>query len=284
MSLIDNLFSQKLKNHQSTPSERANQLFLSKLEKNKKVVFWTSSKRYFAAAASVTMILSLGYLYNSKNIEATANIVNNKIITNATKTDNQVIVKEQPELKEPSIIKTIDDLASVNIPNNKSKAVKLQNLSSDSWLKQVSIDESHEFINNKGEATNSLKPEDYVALVVKEDIKNTTEQHPSNEDDTYIEISPLMPTLAEVLQDTPPAYDYLPNHDFLLESVEPDNTKLLAKMYEEIKHLKKGEKIDFNKFGLKSLEELALNEEGFIVTEARQIKNTFNRILSRITN
>lgn len=284
MSLIDNLFSQKLKNHQSTPSERANQLFLSKLEKNKKVVFWTSSKRYFAAAASVTMILSLGYLYNSKNIEATANIVNNQIITNATKTDNQVIVKEQPELKEPSIIKTIDDLASVNIPNNKSKAVKLQNLSSDSWLKQVSIDESHEFINNKGEATNSLKPEDYVALVVKEDIKNTTEQHPSNEDDTYIEISPLMPTLAEVLQDTPPAYDYLPNHDFLLESVEPDNTKLLAKMYEEIKHLKKGEKIDFNKFGLKSLEELALNEEGFIVTEARQIKNTFNRILSRITN
>lgn len=284
MSLIDNLFSQKLKDHQSKPSERANQLFLSKLEKNKKVVFWTSSKRYFAAAASITMILSLTYLYNSKNIENATEIVSNQINTNASNTDKQVSTNNQSQIDDITEIKNTKSLALGQVINNKSEGVKALNINTDLWLKQLSIDESHEFIDNKGEQVNSLIPDDYVAVVTKEYVNNATEQHPSNEDDTYIEISPLMPTLAEVLQDTPPAYDYLPNHDFLIETVEPDNAKLLAKMYEEIKHLKKGEKIDFNKFGLKSLEEMALNEEGFIVSEARQIKNTFNRILSRITN
>ena len=51
-----------------------------------------------------------------------------------------------------------------------------------------------------------------------------------------------------------------------------------------IRHIKNGEKVEFNKLGLKPVDELSLNQEGFIASETRQIKETYSWIKSKITN
>jgi hypothetical protein len=42
--------------------------------------------------------------------------------------------------------------------------------------------------------------------------------------------------------------------------------------------------VDFNKLGFKPIEELALDKEGFIVSETNQIKDKINWIKARLNN
>jgi len=63
-----------------------------------------------------------------------------------------------------------------------------------------------------------------------------------------------------------------------------DEKSLIVRVAEEVKGLKKGEKVDFNKLGIKPIEEWSKDEDGFIASETREFKERYIRIKTFLTS
>jgi hypothetical protein len=285
MNQIDKLFSEKLAEHASTPSKRSNELFLSRLEQKKKTVFWTSSKRYFAAAASVMLVAGIGYLNMNKTQTATQ-VASSIAVPNvgASKTTSQPANSEPIEMAsndQKSEIKaqakrvfafTNSFVATTQRPNLKKQLL-------DDKLTSFTPDESIDYLNNTNTTVAIAKPDTRPI----EAVLDPTMDENKNADDTFIIISPMTEAYVSVdMMEIPSILD-LPSLDNAL-LVEDQEERLLTKIFDEVKGLKKGQHLDFNKFGFKSLEEMALNDEGFIVSEAKKIKSKLQWIKSKINN
>jgi hypothetical protein len=286
MNQVDKLFSEKLAEHATMPSNRANELFLSRLEQKKKTVFWTSSKRYFAAAASVMLVAGIGYLNMNKTEVSSPQVATNSAVPklNTLKTNvepvesgkNNIVANEQnAEIKTQ--VKTVFSPINSFVATNQLSTQKTVNI--DDKLKSFTPDESNDYLNNKNTTVAIAKPDTRPI----ETVLDPTSDENKNADDTFIIISPMTEAYVGVdMTDIPSILD-LPSLDNAL-LVEDQEERLLTKIYDEVKGLKKGQHLDFNKFGFKSLEEMALNDQGFIVSKAREIKSKLQWIKSKINN
>ncbi|MGL4629842.1 MAG: hypothetical protein ACRCVT_01455, partial [Leadbetterella sp.] len=120
-------------------------------------------------------------------------------------------------------------------------------------------------------------------VVASKDISTPIPEKHLKSDDDFITI-----TLSPIEENRLLARSYeIPS---IVDDIEIIQTKfhddptedVFSKIAYEVKHLKKGETIDFRKFGLKSLDEILLNEDGFVITEIKKIKGTIQRIKSKL--
>lgn len=272
MNQIDDLFSKKLKNMEVAPSDRANALFAEKLAKRKKggrklpIVLW------FSMAASLVLVSSVG-LYFFKNKEK-----NVESLAQNTSVNDQNSSGIAPKKSQEFGNTQVHDL----VESNKSQ-VKLLNYSSKSTESFVAI--------QVGTQTGTLSIVDKVEPKVIEKQTNTNElaqveikQKPIFDAETIVLLTPMMgygtyPKMGENKKSLNIESNIGEKEDYFSE-----DKSLFVRVIDEVKNLKKGEKVDFNKLGFKPIEELAMNQDGFIVSETREIKDKINWIKARFNN
>lgn len=261
MNPIDDFFQEKLKNHEVKPSDRANQLFLSKLQNKKKkrpVVYW-----YFGLAASLFIVSFVGmYYYNAQKPTSSA-------LATIKPTNSQVI--EAPR----------------NNVLAQGQVVEAVKVSSKSQNSQVLINELKiEEVEQQPETSvfSEKMTQSEVAIVEPSTLESKVDLNTKSLGETLIFLTPILamnqvtsfnasPKISENLNSTNTSDEYF-----------ADDKSLLTRVLDEVKNLKKGEKVDFNKLGFKPIEELALDKEGFIVSETNQIKDKINWIRTRLNN
>lgn len=290
MNKLDNLFSKKLSEHSTRPSERANELFLSRLAKKKKVVFWTPIKRNFAAAASLVLLGGLGYYSiqdNGQKVQVAQSQVNSNSIAEVPQESFSPKVQNRTEVNEQLNKYTKKGFANdayLGIAGGSETPRLLVNAKTSpanveysNKLSSLSQDESIEYLQPQV-AVSVTRPDtralEQVTDAVLDDFKT--------DDDTFIIVSPLDTYASNDVWEIPSILDQ-PSMDNALV-LEDHQERLLTKIYDEVKHLKKGQHLDLSKFGFKSLEEMALSEEGFIVTETKKIRSKLQWLKAKIYN
>jgi hypothetical protein len=273
---IDEFFSEKLKNTEIKPSERAKALFLQKLEAQKKPLFFGFEPkviRYIGMAAAIVIVASVGLLYKNK-------INNNQqiaqIITSIPKSKTTI---ENVGIEKPTISNLI-------IEEKQNQAIKNTKISFTSSLVanyQTSANNESAIIN----PLDLLKIDDSDPEILftrqLENQKIEEIAHLNKLKETVISISPL--DIQDYLLYLSHQEQTNLRNKINQENLNDEEEKtLFAKVLNEIKGLKKGEKVDFNKLGFKPLDDMAINNDGFIASESRQIKEKFNWIKSKLSN
>jgi hypothetical protein len=295
---VDEYFLSKLGDFEVQPSSEARQKFLSKLEEKEHKPAGIFVFKYFSMAASMLLFLGLGWWYfsGSSDVKPTelasvniptqksaanqvpevVNVDNEKYLKSSSLAETSVLVKETIEVSNVKILaptsskdkNTFGPNLAINENNNALAELKRYS--------HINVDDSIEFIENKSNSGNS----DFTEQTYEE-VQIAYE--PRSIDDTYILISPIpaeTPTFTE-LSRPPGEFDHYAAPDRI---VFEQDVSLVAKVLKEVKQLKKGEKVDFSKLGFKPIEELALSEDGFLVSESRQIKQKLNWIKTKIIN
>lgn len=280
MEKIDNFFKNRLEGIEITPSERAKNLFLEKIKdnKDKKFVIFSNTKRlFFGAAAAILLFGFVGlyfYLTPQKNVLAVNK--NNSEINNSSIVNK---VKEVPKLGLPSKFSSVE--VALKSSSNRIISKTTQKFEDLKGLDNTTLAQNiptvfGEIVNQdiiieerKSSVISTLKSIDYLP-------KNALSE-------TMVYVSPLQ---EEELTPVSPVSEIETNE--IVEGINsyfdtPDKT-LFAKVVDELRHIKNGEKVDLNKLGFKPVDELSLNQEGFIASETRQIKETYSWIKSKITN
>lgn len=296
---VDEYFLSKLGDFEVQPSSEARQKFLSRLEEKEHKPAGIFVFKYFSMAASMLLFLGLGWWYfrSSSDVKPTelasvniptqksavanqvpiaVNMDTEKYSKNSSLAESSALVKETIEALNVKILaptsskdkNTFGPNLAINENNNALTELKRYS--------HINVDDSIEFIENKSNSGNS----DFTKQTYEE-VQIAYE--PRSIDDTYILISPIpaeTPTFTE-LSRPPGEFDHYAAPDRI---VFEQDVSLVAKVLKEVKQLKKGEKVDFSKLGFKPIEELALSEDGFLVSESRQIKQKLNWIKTKIIN
>jgi hypothetical protein len=277
MDPIDKLFLEKLKNHEVQPSEKATRLFLSKMqmkEDKKKLHFWWT----MSLAASL-FIVGFGGFYLSKN-QNLVEIFQNKQFVEATARQFDKVGEENPliiEKKQGNVLESLkhtkENVFTKSIGKNyPSQTPKKQEL--------VITEKSSQFTKNQ--LVNQIgEPEQIVKIEEKSQTISTID----TKQETIIFLTPMlaMNRINDSQQKALTVKDLQSNSESKEEYFSEEKS-LFARVIDEVKNLKKGEKVDFNKLGFKPIEDLALNQGGFIVSESHQIKEKLNWIKSRLNN
>jgi hypothetical protein len=278
MNPIDDFFREKLKNHEVTPSERANQLFMSRLESKKKkkpVPFW-----YFALAASLFIVSLVGVYYYQGQDDAQAVLTategpNLSTDTNRSKSSadfsNQKPLKVQKTGVYQAELKSSDLKITLTDGYSTSPEIVLTN----EKLVQTSEKKEIKVVDNK-------KLEEFFETENNVKMANIEEARQNKLEETLIYLTPILAVnQVNTFKGSPSIPE---NTKASSDEYFSDDKSLVTRVLDEVKHLKKGEKVDFNKLGFKPIEELALDKEGFIVSETNQIKDKINWIKARLNN
>jgi hypothetical protein len=277
MDPIDKLFLEKLKNHEVQPSDKANKLFLSKMqmkEDKKKLPFWWT----MSLAASL-FIVGFGGFYFSKN-QNLVEIFQNKQFVEAAARHFDKVGQENPLIIEK---KQGNVLESLNHTKEKvfSKSID-KNYPSQTSKKQelVIAEKSSQLFENQ--LLNQIVETVQIAKIEE---KSQTISNIDAQQETIIFLTPMlaMNRINDSQQKALTVKDLQSNSESG-EDYFSEEKSLFARVIDEVKNLKKGEKVDFNKLGFKPIDELALNQGGFIVSESHQIKEKLNWIKSRLNN
>jgi hypothetical protein len=269
MNPIDDFFRDKLKNHEVQPSNRANQLFFSKLESTKKkklVPFW-----YFALAASLFIVSSMGVYYYQGQDDAQV------MLTPPDKVDisNDKSLAMSSTPKPLNVQKTIVNQAELksNVIDVFSKSPKI--VLTNEKIVQISEEKVTQAVENK-------KLEEFFERENNVKMANIEEARLHKLEETLIYLTPILAVnQVNSFNGSPKVPEDIKNNS---DEFFSDSKSLVTRVLDEVKHLKKGEKVDFNKLGFKPIEELALDKEGFIVSETNQIKDKINWIKARLNN
>ena len=280
MEKIDDFFKDRLEGIEITPSERAKNLFLEKIKdkKNKKFVIFSIPKRQFFGAAAATLLFGFVglyfYLTPQKNVLATN--------TKKTEIENISIVnkvKEVPKLAISSKFSSIEvafksSTNRIKLKNNQ-KSEDMIGLDNSTLAQNIPTGfaeiENQDLImeERKSSLISTLKSIDYLP---KNALSETMVYISPLQEEELIPVSPI--STIETIE----IEEGINSHD------DTSDKTLFAKVVDELRHIKNGEKVDFNKLGFKPVDELSLNQEGFIASETRQIKETYSWIKSKIIN
>ncbi|MCP9764867.1 hypothetical protein [Lacihabitans soyangensis] len=278
MNPIDDFFREKLKNHEVTPSERANQLFLSKLESKKKkkpVPYW-----YFALAASLFIVSLVGVYYYHGQDDFQA------VLTTTEEQNSSAETNENKDLAEASNPKVMQVQKTGTQPAE-LKRLNLNSTGEDAFSYSSEVVSTNEKIVQTGEkkemqAVDNKKLEEFFETENNVKMAIVEEARQNKLEETLIYLTPI---LAVNQVNTFKGSPNIPeNTKTSSDEYFSDDKSLVTRVLDEVKHLKKGEKVDFNKLGFKPIEELALDKEGFIVSETNQIKDKINWIKARLNN
>lgn len=277
MNPIDDFFREKLANQEMKPSERANQLFLSKLEnkKKKRIVPY----RYFAMAASLFIVSLAGvYFYNKSKVSndtLASTMPSSEEVISPSKTNEMIDKTDENLIAEVPLIKsqsTVIEEFSVQKPNEVIALAVVPGERVDNVNEQKEISQTN----------TNLK----IGIDSKTVLANKAEFKSENLEETLIFLTPILAmNQVNTFGGNP---KILGNSNSIVttssEEYFSDDKSLVTRVLDEVKNLKKGEKVDFNKLGFKPIEELALDKEGFIVSETNQIKDKINWIKARLNN
>ncbi len=278
---IDELFAKKLKGNIITPSDRVKALFEQKLKEKKKRKVFVLFRNVLSVAASLVVLALIGVYFND------------------TTEQNQIAINKTGETTEPAtstieIGSEILDNQDTNEDNrdkefNATKNIKVTKKVGAN-IAQVIIKQPNKVLDkNNTEDTNLGEKKPILALKTytnTEEIKNKeidqTITKKARNEEIIVYVSPIAsePKIAQTKSEL--RLDTRISEGFFEEDV-PERT-MVTKVLDEVKGLKRGENVDFNKLGFKSIEELALNEDGFIASEAKQIKQRIYWIKSKLNN
>jgi hypothetical protein len=262
MNPIDDFFQEKLKNHEVKPSDRANQLFLSKLENKKKkkpVAYW-----YFGLAASLFIVSFVGVYYykGSKSVEST-------------------LVRIEPTPTKSLIEKALPSY--LNAQNQQKTIAKLTAKPVGGQV--LSIEAKMEDVERRQETPSFSEKITLIEIAkVEPTTPSKTELNAKSLEETLIFLTPILAMNQVTSFTTSHKVSENINNAHATAEYFADDKSLLTRVLDEVKNLKKGEKVDFNKLGFRPIEELALDKEGFIVSETNQIKDKINWIRTRLNN
>lgn len=278
MDPIDKLFSDKLKNHEVQPSDRANRLFLSKIEekeeKKKPLFWWTMS-----LAASLFIVGFTGfYFYSSKKQNSV------ELAQNTQKGQEDVKLTENAELENSNLPKALENvLEPLKEVREKdfSKSVAQKHISEIVEKQDLAVSYKSSQIVEYQPTKEVFKAEQIAKIEEKVQVSSA---NVSNQE-TLIFLTPMLAMNGAMNpQQKALTLRALQSSSENKEDYFSDEKSLFVRVIDEVKNLKKGEKVDFNKLGFKPIEELALNQDGFIVSESHQIKEKLNWIKSRLNN
>lgn len=253
MDKLDSHFSKKLRDLEVTPSERANQLFLSKLaaqEPAKKPVW-----KYFASAASVVLVLGLLWMLHLNTNDTVASLPTETEIEQAIK----VISTEEERV---AVAKTPEKIDEVTLDKPETTQYETAKPIHKVTEKIVAYQEVVEIKTTEENQRTKLEQLDKLNISYKYQRSNLTDYSIIDVHTAGIEVTPetVIPMS-------------LPKEE------EKGEKTLLAKMVDEAKYVLNGEKPDFDRAGIKpAASTIAYNENSFIAHESRQIKDGFNKI------
>ena len=253
MNQIDNHFSKKLRDLEIKPSNRANELFMSKMaapSKDKKPVW-----KYFALAASV--MLALGVLF-ALNLNPdvlstdTAMILPQEQTTTETETPSEVETNEPEEsIIEDFITPTVSKPVLASVVVTKDKEVIFTNKTSEN--QSVASETKRVSLGN----VRKINPENVYT-------------YQSNDLVDY--------TLIDVIADRLDIHSE-PNFTEPNQEIKLKEKPLIAKVINEVKYLLHGEKLDLERAGIKpAATTLAHNQSGLIASETQQFRENVHRI------
>lgn len=292
---IDDFFAERLSNHEVIPSDRAFELFQNKIneeEKKKRGVFWIFPKsNYFYYGSAACVLLVLGIYFNNSSLDLKSNNVLSSAIspksqndhTNFTDKKSSFIPKRNEAIalinedghKSPSINgvsknnpKTFFGTANQSVITKNSFSDKVTNS-----IAQLEIDEPL-----KDNLTLALNTES----AIQSPIINESQILSQDNGETLLVISSY--------NESPEESVYIPslNSDSNLTLAEANayenNTEessegIFAKVFNELKHLKHGEKIDIENVAA----DFKLDEESFLVSETRQIREKWSQLKNLLT-
>ncbi len=278
MNPIDDFFREKINKHEVTPSERANQLFMSRLESKKKkkpVPYW-----YFALAASLFIVSLVGVYYYKGQDDYRA-------VLRDTKEPNSSAEKNaNKSLAEVSYPKAIEvQITETNRSGLKSSGLKSKVLDVFSTSPEIVLTNEKVMQTSEKKETQSVENKKLETFFETENnvkMANIEEARQNKLEETLIYLTPIL-ALNQV-NTFNGSTRILEINKNTQEEYFADDKSLVTRVLDEVKHLKKGEKVDFNKLGFKPIDELALDKEGFIVSETNQIKDKINWIKARLNN
>ena len=279
MNQIDDLFSKKLKNMEVAPSDIANALFAEKLANRKKggrklpIVLW------FSMAASLVLVACVGLYFfknKEKNVEALAQNTSVKDQNTNLKAQNSIEIAT----KRSQEFLNVQTQVQVEAKNSQPKPSNVSSKATDGFVAvQPEIQKVAPTIVEKTE----VKIIENKAIT-SELAQVENKQKPIFDAETIVLLTPLMgygsyPKMGENRKSLNIQTNVGEKEDYFSE-----DKSLFVRVIDEVKNLKKGEKVDFNKLGFKPIEELAMNQDGFIVSETNQIKDKINWIKARLNN
>ncbi|MCP9769159.1 hypothetical protein EGI22_14670 [Lacihabitans sp. LS3-19] len=278
MDPIDKLFSDKLKNHEVQPSDRANILFLSKIEKKeekKKPLFWWT----MSLAASLLIVGFAGFYFYSSKKQNTVDLAQN-----TEKRQEDVKLSENAEIQNSTLPKSQENVLEP------LKEVGEKGFSKSVTVKHTSkiVEEQDLVVSDKSSQLSEYQPTKEVlksVQIAKIDEKAQVASAIVPNQETLIFLTPML-AMNGAMNPHQKALTMkaLQSNSENKEDYFSEEKSLFVRVIDEVKNLKKGEKVDFNKLGFKPIEELALNQDGFIVSESHQIKEKLNWIKSRLNN
>lgn len=279
MNPIDDFFREKLAKQEVKPSDRANQLFLSKLENRKKrrIVPY----RYFVMAASLLIVSMAGvYFYNKSKISNNSVASTIPSSVEITSPSGRNVIANNKDQKLAEIVPTS------KYPNTGFAELSIQKPNNVIGLAVVAGEKVNNVDINGQKEISLMNVNSKIGIDSKTVLVNKTEYKSENLEETLIFLTPIL-ALNQVNNFGVNPKILENSNSIVTTSADEyfsDDKSLVTRVLDEVKNLKKGEKVDFNKLGFKPIEELALDKEGFIVSETNQIKDKINWIKARLNN
>lgn len=276
MENLDKNFADKLKDFEIKPSERANALFQQKLkQKQKKVVFF-NLRNTIGIAACLILTTLLGVYFNTEQKNSNVAQVKSIELPKKTNTEKVVIVEKKIE----TISSQTSDSKALNTKTSDLAASSISK-KTNTINKVIEIEQPTLASIDKLPIKTEIENKDLINTLQSEDnlIAYTA---PKANEEIIVYLTPLpisdkkINTNEKIISDSNEIYSF--------ENEEVYEKSLITKVLDEVKGLKRGESVDFEKLGFKSIDELALNNEGFIASETRQIREKVYWIKSKLNN
>ena len=295
---IDDLFARKLAEHRQEPSQKAFEKFQTRLaEKQQKpkggFLAINRNWQYYAAAAGIIMVLSIGILSQRNAINETVVASTevpkkvedrvNDISKDAAvrRSDNQLVaVKERVRDVNKGIIvqpekPILKEVKTLPIISNEISVAKLEN--QPKAAQNVIIDDSPE--EQTSVAVNPIFETTTIEEVEPKETKITeTFKNPMDESIVLV----LEPEQQEELIPTinPDSPISLAEAKTLGAEKEENAKSFIAKLYGEYKHFKYGEKVDLKKLGVKDV--LARVDDSVLKEDITDVRDFIQRKVGRL--
>jgi hypothetical protein len=302
---IDELFAKKLAEHRQEPSQRALEQFQARIAQREQQKrgggFLTISHNrrwYYGAAAGLAIALSVVFLSQKNDSKTDLAQSNTKKPTEIVQPKNTVqpivekqlannsiqkIIEKQPIAKPIQQNQIIIPIAenTVSIAQNEvteSKENTIQNTISDHTESTESIATTIVIPETQNTDNQVIMPAESLPLKgvqPQNTVENVEEPVVLASNNQSVENPEMMPMLDE---------DSVTEFDKLRRAAmerEENSKSFLARLGEEYKHLKYGEKVDLNNLKVKPKEVLARADEQVLRDERNDIKETFYRKVGR---
>ena len=299
---IDELFSSNLRNHSTAPSQRAAELFQQRLAQKKRpkgLIFAMPSKKYYwAAAASVLLVLSLGWFILQQDGQPISGLAQNtqevagqkagtKELTKSNQRDNSAIAtapteagNTTPQLQLGNVTKNISKKAIAPVKNEQvtpqaettekeTKPAFEPMILDEPIMDKLTVAVLNAEQEKKKELTKNRKGQNSDNTLFKNSVAETviviSEIQPKEEQLFIPEISgDSRVTIAQATE--------------MGRERQKADRSFIAKVFTEIKHLKHGERLDVAGLSEKSNNTFARSDEGFIANEKEELSYRINKL------